>query len=58
MNGQDWNAVTNTGNPPNAAQWALYLNYALGNSNGFWKDLQDSLIIKSGITNTKLIPSH
>jgi len=57
LNGQDWNAVTNTGNPPNASQWALYLNYALGNSNGFWKDLQDSLINKSGITNTKLIPS-
>lgn len=57
MDGNDWNAATNTGNPPNSSQWVKYLAYALGNSNAFWKDLQDSLITRAGITNTKLIPS-
>lgn len=55
MDGQDWNRTS--GKPPNAAQWAKYLAYALGNSNIFWKDLQESLINKAGILHTKLIPS-
>lgn len=55
MGGQDWSL--STGNAPSSAQWVKYLNYATGNSNGFWKDLQDSLIKKAGIVNTKLIPS-
>lgn len=55
MDGQDWNLTT--GNPPNATQWAKYLAYALGNSNNFWKDLQDNLINKAKIPNVKLIPS-
>jgi hypothetical protein len=55
MDSQDWNLTT--GNPPNTSQWAKYLNYSLGNSNNFWKELQDSLISKSKIQNVKLIPS-
>jgi len=55
MGGQDWSP--STGKAPSSAQWVNYLNYATGNSNGFWKDLQDSLIKKAGIVNTKLIPS-
>ncbi|MBM4151510.1 MAG: T9SS type A sorting domain-containing protein [Ignavibacteria bacterium] len=55
MNGKDWSL--STGKAPSSAQWVNYLNYATGNSNGFWKDLQDSLIKKAGIVNTKLIPS-
>jgi len=55
MGGQDWKP--GTGKAPSSAQWVNYLNYATGNSNGFWKDLQDSLIRKAGIVNTKLIPS-
>lgn len=55
MNGQDWSP--STGTPPNSAQWNKYLNYALENSNEFWQDLQDSLINKAGLVNTKLIPS-
>jgi hypothetical protein len=55
MDGKDWNLTT--GNPPNATQWAKYLAYSLGNSNNFWKDLQDNLINKAKIPNVKLIPS-
>jgi len=55
MGGQDWKP--GTGKAPSSAQWVNYLNYATGSSNGFWKDLQDSLIRKAGIVNTKLIPS-
>ena len=55
MDSQDWNLTT--GNPPNTSQWAKYINYSLGNSNNFWRELQDSLISKSKIQNVKLIPS-
>jgi hypothetical protein len=55
MDGQDWNLTA--GNPPNTIQWAKYLAYALGNSNNFWKDLQDSLINRKNIQKTKLIPT-
>jgi len=55
MGGNNWNL--STGSPPNQAQWTKYLNYATGYSNDFWKDLQDQLITKAGVANTRLIPS-
>ncbi|MCX6182121.1 MAG: hypothetical protein NT150_09360, partial [Bacteroidetes bacterium] len=55
LNGQAW--TSNTGNPPNATQWANYTQLALGHQHDFYRELQDSLITNSGISNTKVIPS-
>lgn len=55
LDGVNW--TSNSGNPPNASQWAEYTTLALGHSNTFWKELQDGLINNALIPNVKLIPS-
>lgn len=55
LEGSQWNG--STGTPPNSGQWKSYLSYALGKSNEFWTDLQDSLISRGGFSDLKLIPS-
>jgi len=55
MNGQAWTSTPGT--PPNATQWASYTQLALGHQHNFYRELQDSLIINSGISTTKVIPS-